>query len=45
MARNAHGGFFEKNPDHSKMAKRYQKSWFLGLSSKSAPSIAFNKDE
>ena len=36
MARNAHGGFSEKNPDHSKMPKMYQKSRFFGPGSKSA---------
>ena len=29
MPRNAHGGFSEKNSDHSKMAKMYQKWWFF----------------
>ena len=36
MARNAHGGFSKKNPDHSKMAKMYQKSRFFEPGSKSA---------
>ena len=39
MARNAHGGFSEKNPDHLKMAKKYQKSRFFELCSKMALTI------
>ena len=39
MARNVLGGFLEKNPDHSKMAKMYRKSRFFGLCSKMALTI------